>query len=61
MYSNNIDRIEVDGYLAPKLVAYADHVACLTINARGIQLIFKEYEHLSKASGLVLNANNTLY
>ncbi len=61
MNSNNIDKIEVDGFLAPKLVAYADDVACLTINARGVQLIYKEYEHLSNSSTLVLNANKTLY
>jgi hypothetical protein len=29
------------------------------MNARSIQLIFNEYERLSKASGLVLNANKT--
>ncbi len=61
MNSNNIDRIEVDGYLVPKLVAYADDVACLTMNARSIQLIYKEYERLSNSSRLVLNANKTLY
>ncbi len=59
MNSNNIDRIEVYGYLVPKFVAYADDVACLTINARGIQLIFKEYERLSNSSRLVLNAHKT--
>ena len=32
--NSNIDRIEVDGYLALKLVDYTDDVACLTINSR---------------------------
>jgi hypothetical protein len=32
--NSNIDRIEIHGYLAPKLVAYADDVTCLTMNAR---------------------------
>ncbi len=29
------------------------------MNARSIQIIFNEYEHLSKASELVFNANKT--
>jgi hypothetical protein len=55
--NSNIDRIEDDGSLAPNLVTYSEDVTCLTMNAKSIQLIFNEYDHLSKASGLVLNAN----
>ncbi len=55
--NSNIDRIEDDGSLAPNLVTYSEDITCLTMNAKSIQLIFNEYDHLSKASGLVLNAN----
>ena len=44
----------------PKIYAYADDVNCLTVNTReNLQLIFKEYERLSRKSGLELNANKT--
>ena len=44
----------------PKTYAYADDVNCVTKNNLAcVQEIFKEYERLSKLSGLVLNADKT--
>ena len=44
----------------PKVYAYADDVNIVTINSdNSVQAIFNEYERLSKASGLELNANKT--
>jgi len=44
----------------PKVLAYADDISVITKNShRSIQAIFTEYERLSKASGLYLNADKT--
>ena len=44
----------------PKAYSYADDVAVLMKNTQqGLQSIFDEYECLSKASGLILNADKT--
>ena len=44
----------------PKTYAYADDVNCVTKNNQScIQQIFKEYERLTKLSGLTLNAEKT--
>jgi len=44
----------------PKVLAYADDITVLTKNShRSIQAIFNEYERLSNASGLYLNADKT--
>ncbi len=51
--------MEINEYAPPKLVAYADDVTCFTDSKRSLKYIFKEYERLSKASGLVLNAGKT--
>jgi hypothetical protein len=57
--NNNIQRLEIDNFNPPKVLAYADDVTCLTDSKRSIRNIFREYERLSKASGLVLNADKT--
>jgi len=47
-------------YTWPKVLAYADDITVLTQNNhRSVQAIFSEYEKLSKASGLFLNADKT--
>jgi len=47
-------------YTWPKVLAYADDISVITVNRhRAIQAIFTEYERLSKASGLFLNADKT--
>jgi Reverse transcriptase (RNA-dependent DNA polymerase) len=44
----------------PKVLAYADDISVITQNNhRSIQAIFTEYDRLSKASGLFLNADKT--
>jgi hypothetical protein len=58
-HNNYIERVEINGYPVPKILAYADDVTCITLDAMSIKEIFKEYERLSKASGLVLNAEKT--
>jgi len=57
--NDQISRIGSEDFVAPKIVAYADDVTCLSDSTRSIKYIFKEYERLSKASGLVLNADKT--
>ena len=48
------------GSSLPKSYAYADDVNCVTKNKLScIQAIFKEYERLTKLSGLTLNADKT--
>jgi hypothetical protein len=54
-----ISRVSVDDFNMPKVLAYADDVTCLTDSRYGIKQIFKEYEKLSKASGLILKADKT--
>jgi hypothetical protein len=47
-------------YTWPKVLAYADDITVLTKNNhRSVQAIFTEYEKLSQASGLFLNADKT--
>ena len=44
----------------PKVYAYADDVNSIIVNSeRGLQALFDEYERLTKASGLELNADKT--
>ena len=56
-----IESIESDAIgPMPKAYAYADDVNVLTINTRGsLQEIFNEYNRLTEASGLELNADKT--
>jgi hypothetical protein len=47
-------------YTWPKLVAYADDITVLTKNDNGaVNTIFEEYNRLTHASGLTLNADKT--
>jgi len=55
----NIGRVQIPACSTPKILAYADDVTCITDSVDGIKEIFKEYERLSKASGLMLNADKT--
>jgi len=57
--NEHIGRIETPNYTSPKILAYADDVTCLIDTKRSLRQVFKEYERLSKASGLVLNADKT--
>jgi hypothetical protein len=54
-----INRIDMGDSLLPKAIAYADDIMCLTQSKRSLRNVFKEYEHLSRASGLMLNADKT--
>jgi hypothetical protein len=54
-----IGRVNIPDCSVPKILAYADDVTCVTDTKYGIREIFKEYERLSKASGLILNADKT--
>jgi hypothetical protein len=48
------------GYTWPKILGYADDLTILTTNTnRCIDMVFAEYELLTKASGLKLNADKT--
>jgi hypothetical protein len=55
----NISRANIPECPAPKILAYADDVTSITGSNAGIKEIFKEYERLSRASGLMLNADKT--
>ena len=56
----NITAVKIHDLAIPKVVAYADDVACITTpNQRNLQSIFDHYEKLSKVSGLCLNADKT--
>jgi hypothetical protein len=58
--NNDIERVEIKAIPCPKVVAYADDVTCIVdSHPDSVQTIFNEYERLSKASGLILNANKT--
>jgi len=58
--NDDIDRLEINNIPIPKIVAYADDVSCIVdSNINNLQLIFNEYQQLSTASGLILNANKT--
>jgi hypothetical protein len=51
------DRIN---YTWPKVVAYADDITVITSNnSHSVRAVFKEYERLTLASGLKLNADKT--
>ena len=59
--NNAVQPIETEALGAmPKAYAYADDVNC-TIKDTGnsVQAVFKEYERLSRRSGLILNADKT--
>jgi len=54
------NRPEVQGVPIPKVLAYADDIRCtLDNNINNLQMIFNEYDRLSTASGLILNADKT--
>jgi len=56
----SIGRTEIQNYPFPKVLAYADDITCIIENdIQDLQEIFNEYGRLSKASGLVLNADKT--
>jgi len=58
--NNNIERVDIDAIPVPKVVAYADDITCIVERSlENLQGIFTEYERLSGASGLVLNADKT--
>jgi hypothetical protein len=57
--NTSINRIELGDNVLPKVVAYADDITCLTNSKRSVRYTFKEYERLSKSSGLMLNADKT--
>jgi hypothetical protein len=47
-------------YTWPKVIAYADDITVITNNRRdSISAVFKEYDRLTRASGLKLNADKT--
>ena len=58
--NNDIDRLEITDIPIPKVVAYADDVSCIiNNNVDSLKAVFREYERLSNASGLILNADKT--
>jgi hypothetical protein len=57
--NRDITRIELQGISLPKIVAYADDITCLINDKRSLKNIFFEYERLSRASNLILNADKT--
>jgi len=58
--NSDISRPEIENIAFPKALAYADDITCITENdASNLQGIFNEYSRLSRASGLVLNADKT--
>jgi len=57
--NNEIERVDIGDCVSPKILAYADDVTCFVDSKRSLKYVFKEYERLSKASGLVLNADKT--
>jgi hypothetical protein len=57
--NTHIDRIDTPSFCSPKILAYADDVTCIMDTKKGVRHIFKEYERLSRASGLILNADKT--
>jgi hypothetical protein len=57
--NSNIPRANTPVSPSPKILAYADDVTCITDSNGGVREIFKEYERLSKASGLMLNVDKT--
>jgi hypothetical protein len=58
--NNNISQAEINDIPLPKALAYADDITCIVERDRNsIKGIFEEYERLTKASGLTLNADKT--
>jgi hypothetical protein len=56
----NINRAEIVNTPIPKVLAYADDITCLIENdVNNVKEIFAEYERLTRASGLSLNADKT--
>jgi len=58
-HNDKIERVFMEDIVPPKLVAYADDITCFVDNKQSLKHIFKEYERLSEASCLVLNAEKT--
>ncbi len=58
--NTNITRAEVENTPFPRALAYADDITCIIDkNTDNLQGIFDEYERLTIASGLTLNADKT--
>jgi zinc-binding in reverse transcriptase len=56
----NINRAEILNTPVPKALAYADDITCLIENdVNNVKEIFAQYERLTRASGLSLNADKT--
>ena len=57
---NSISNVNVRGEPLPKIVAYADDIACLIKpDTNTLQKIFEHYDNLTSVSGLKLNADKT--
>ena len=57
---NSISNVNVRGEPLPKIVAYADDIACLIKpDTYTLQKIFEHYDNLTSVSGLKLNADKT--
>ena len=56
----NIAAITLNNITIPKIISYADDVACIIRpDCKDIQLIFDHYQLLTESSGLKLNADKT--
>ena len=56
----NITEITLDNITIPKIISYADDVACIIRpDGKDMQLIFDHYQLLTESSGLKLNADKT--
>ena len=56
----NITAITLNNITIPKIISYADDVACIIRpDCKDIQLIFDHYQLLTESSGLKLNADKT--
>ena len=56
----NITAISLNNVTVPKIISYADDVACIIKpDCSDIQLIFDHYQALTESSGLKLNADKT--
>ena len=55
-----IDNVSYHGVNIPKILSYADDVACITKpDQKNLDLIFSHYEKMTASSGLKLNADKT--
>ena len=55
-----IDNVKFHGVNIPKILSYADDVACITKpHQKNLDLIFSHYEKMTACSGLRLNADKT--